>query len=472
MSKAKARVLAKLASKAPLLVVAGSAVVTLKQVQAASYRNHSCAHCGTEVAMAEVASFTPFCPSCSTEMTPGDIVSVQTASIKEEELASVTCHHCQTANVIEDRMLAAMTDGKMHCTACAGEMYLKTEVAGDLDPLAMDDMDSLSETLPVEEGCGGTVTAGEDDGGSTLDPDIVEDAEAIAKGVSTGARAVADALAEHQDTLDMDMTDSVEDDADLEIKSDEDDENPEQARLLAFADGVMVASLEKAHAGEHADIMFTRSFQDSVRRDMRKSGVKALASYGFKPVVVKVPVAQMVERRVQAELASEKAKVTASADNMKAVWDQSTKIAAAALNTGFYRNRTNPLADVLVATLQGMGFKQAKKVVHQALAQAGNDYIKALTELATEIEARTPEMRAELAQTLAEQNPLMRGDNTVADEMVDDSPAQDTMESVTARLSTAVTPVRSTRSTVTAAAIEEGSLKKAAQDLRSLRGLG
>jgi len=476
----KAKKLAVLASASPLIVYAGTSVTTEK-VHAASYRTHECNDCHTEVAFGQVDGFQPFCPSCGGDTAPG--ADVAPPPVQEELLTSISCPHCSTANVVEDRLLAAL-EGTLHCAACAKSMNYKhtaatVDQALETEPLDAEDVKNINgtdstdddpanvdadkvnelgsaDTKDTTESASATAVkevAGEDG----TENDLAEDGKAIAKGVAKGAEAVGEALMEHKEEvegMDVDLTDAVPEDGEVDVKT---DESEEEARLLAFVDGVHVLTLEKAHAGENADVMLTRGFQAAMLREAEKHGFKALASFGFKPVKVRVNIKQIVERQVQAALADRTAEVTASLDSLKADWDQCTKLAASALTNGFYKSRSNPLADVLVASLTGMGFKPAKQVVTRALQTAAPDFIKATAELASELMGKSLQHRNELAETLQEMHPAINIDDGEADDYSDMENA--TADTVTARLSSGVRPVSKTREQVTASVSSAAELR-------------
>jgi transcription elongation factor Elf1 len=463
----KAKLLAALAAKSPLLLFAGR-TATLAAVQTAHYTRHKCTACNTEIAFgAPVDGMAPFCPQCSEPMTScGD--QVVPVMPQEDQLTSVGCPTCSTQNVVEDRMADAMA-GKISCSACGTAIAYMVNAAEDDDAIPDDD------TLDRE------FNDGEDNG--TDDPeddDTVQQAGAgdpaadAADAVARGAKAAADAARSAgstddlgdlgDDDLDLDMTDVAPDDGDVEVKLDEDGQ---EARLLAFVDGVHTMTLAKADAGDNADLLVQTSFHQALQREAARSGYKALAGYGFKPVTLRVPLGRLVEKRVQAALAADKARVEASLRELSADYQQCVQIAAAALTHNFYRHRPDPLQAQLIASLEGMGVKQARKVVASAMLAAGPQYATALLELAEELLDKSVDTRNELSDTLSQINPAASTSGDFdADDETDEDDGLATTASLRDRLTAGVQPVRS--APVTAGA---GSATSMGSQLRQLKNL-
>lgn len=418
MTKKKAAVLASLSASAPLLLFAAKTLVSAS-LASTTYRAHKCTACATEVAFGAPADgVSPFCPACGGDTAPVEQVVV--VEPQEELLTSVGCPHCAMQNVAEDRMLAALK-GDMHCAACGNAISYKAVASDVEEQLEVEKLDAndgpeqdiKDETASTKKAKGKTQTAADDE------TDLVEDAQAIAKGISQGAEAVADALSQHAEDVgstgygDSDVDDDGNMDVDLsDVTGDDDDDDvdmsldndSEEARVLAFVNGVHTMTLEKADAGENADVMVQTGFLKSMQREAKKSGIKALAAYGFKGVTLKLPINKIVEQRVQAALAAEKAVIEAATSDLTDNFNQCATIAAVALTQNFYKNRTNPIQDSLVASLESMGFKQAKQVVRRTMAHSAPQFVTAMLELASELMTRSVDSRNELSDTLAAMN--------------------------------------------------------------------
>lgn len=464
MSK-RAKLLASLAAQAPLLLFVGKKV-TASAVANASYRKHKCTACPTEVAFAEVPGVVPYCPSCGSTTAPvaGDAIPM---APQEELLTSVNCPHCQSANVVEDRTTEALA-GVMHCAACGNGVNFKaTAEAADSD----------IETEPLTDGNDGEEGAGENrTGDQPKDVQGVHSAAAAATPVKVKADTDDDNgepddgigdIGDDVDSVDIDVPDQLNEDDDVDVQMDDDGE---EARLLAFVGGVHAYTMTKQTAGDNADLIGQTSFHQALQRECAKSGHRALASYGFTPVTLKVNLGKVVNKRVQATLAGEKAAVQASLTDVRDNFEQCAKIAAVALTQRFYKNRANPLQDTLVAALNAAGVKQAKTFVNRAMVQAGPQFVTALLELADELMDKSLDHRNELSDSLTEMSP--EAINAEVDPDTDspeaDAELRTSPEEITARLSN---PVQQTRRTTQTAGLTDTGASSMAAQLRQLKNL-
>lgn len=455
----KAKLLASLAQQNPLLLFVGKAV-TASAVTSASYMKHKCEACHTEVAFADVPGMTPYCVACGGNTVPVGQEALPVAP-KEELLTQVGCPHCASQNVVEDRMMDVLA-GVLHCAACGGGVNFKaTAEVTDLETEPVSEMTPGNQ--PEEGPQGDPQTAAEDgkQGAQSNPPAVVN--ETLEDPVDQGV----DQVAADADAIDVDLSDAADEDGDVEVKLD-DDGFGENAKLLAFVDGVHTYTLVKASAGENADLLTHKSYHSALERETAANGHKALLDHGFEPVKVKVQIAKIVQARVEALLGEDRAKVVASLNDVRDNFEQCAKIAAVALNKGFFKGRTNPLKDQLIAQLEGMGFAQAKTVVGRAMANAAPAFVTAMLELADELLDKSVEHRNELSDSLTDMAP--EAIQAEVDENVESPEADPELrtspEEITARLQNPAMPVRRPRQTETASA--GGS---AASRLRALKNL-
>lgn len=205
-----------------------------------------------------------------------------------------------------------------------------------------------------------------------------------------------------------------------------------ETQLVAYSGETPVALLDKEGAGEQADVIGHRHFREALETEAAAKGAKCLSAYGFKPLTAKVQLAAIVQKRVQAALAESEEEQKADKEEIKKDYEQALHIAVAALNTGFYRNRGNPLASTLVASLEAMGVKQAKAVVKRAIAAASQEFLDETLGLTDELLAKDVNFRNELADTLSEVEP-----NALLDEEANGEAEEDEAtvgETVVARL--------------------------------------
>lgn len=471
----RAKVLASL-SKAPLLVFAGTskAVASVKALKRVEFSSHECAHCHTVVAFgSDVDGVEPVCPTCGGEhFSPVEIEPIPVNTYTEDNVSAVTCPNCGASNAYDDRILAAL-GGHVHCAACGHSMHEEgtdesdeniydVTASEDEDDDLFDDFEAAeAEGLDgddEDEGEGDEGEDGEEEAGfarkrkvranvtntnDDLDVDNVKPKLTmpadntnpdLEEQPSTGDVINTNPEISEEADLDVDLLENADEDSeDIEIVQQKDDEG--NVSLLAFVDGVNVATLDEEDAGDKADLIGNRHFRDSLEVEAKTKGVKALAGYGFKPVVAKVSIAKIVTARVRAALVKETASLKRTAADVRDDFDQSFRIAIAALNAGYYRNRKNPLVASLTASLKAMGVGQAAAVVKRAMQTASEDFVNQTLELTDELLEKPVEVRNEIADNLSEINPDLQFESA---EDEGDGVAEDeaTPEDVVARLST------------------------------------
>jgi predicted RNA-binding Zn-ribbon protein involved in translation (DUF1610 family) len=561
----KAKLLAALAQKAPILLFAAARTLTVARVKAATYKTHKCTACSTQVAFGSQVGdgLAPFCPACGEATAPVDLTETVPMAPQEELLTAIGCPHCSNQNVIEDRTALAMA-GTLHCASCGNGISFKpsattadadaddaAEEMEDGDDVATDDgldgVDDEEEVAKLEQaavdaraklvakavakavakktkvvadapmsgadsevnqstapdGAGPESGADSEDNQSTAPEgsgpmsgadsevnqstastkveagdDESEDADTMtdvgdtdgdagdgdgdeddaAEPDMTGLEGLLDDSTDSTEELndeeasikttagdddeddftELDMGDVADEDGDVDLQMVDPEDETEEAQLVAFVNGVHTMTLVKASAGDNADVFANTSFHKALRKEAKKAGFRALASYGFETVKIQVPLKRVVEKRVQAQLATDKAVLTASVEDVSANFDQCAKIAAVALTQNFYRDRVNPLQDQLVASLTAMGFKQAKQVVSQAMIAACPQFVEATLQLATELMGKSVELRNELSDNLSQMNPVVANMfDPLDDDVVDDQASEDIAtnpEAVVARL--------------------------------------
>lgn len=465
----RAKVLASL-SKAPLLVFAGTskAVASVKALKRVEFASHECAHCHTVVAFgSDVDGVEPVCPTCGGEhFSPVEIEPIPVNTYTEDNVSAVTCPNCGASNAYDDRILAAL-GGHVHCAACGHSMQEESSEDEDenIYDVTASDEDDLFEDFETAEADG---EEGEDGGDESEDSEEEAgfarkrkvranvtntnddlDAENVKPKLtmpadntnpeledvpSTGDVINTNPELSEEADLDVDLLENADEDSeDIEIVQQKDDEG--NVTLMAFVDGVNVATLDEEDAGDKADLIGNRHFRDSLEVEAKTKGVKALASYGFKPVVAKVSIAKIVTARVRAALVKETASLKRTAADVRDDFDQSFRIAIAALNAGYYRNRKNPLVASLTASLKAMGVGQAAAVVKRAMQTASEDFVNQTLELTDELLEKPVEVRNEIADNLSEINPDLQFESA-EDEGDDVAEDEATPEDVVARLST------------------------------------
>ena len=517
----RAKVLASL-SKAPLLVFAGTdkAVASVKALKRVKFASHECAHCHTVVAFgSDVDGVEPVCPTCGGEhFSPVDVEPIAVHAYTEDNVSAVTCPNCGASNAFDDRVLAAL-GGHVHCAACGHSMHEEgsddedeniydvtasdeededglfedfeaaetedLEDDEDLDDIDADDEDAEEAGFARKRKVRADVINTNDDlDEDEVKPKLTRPADNTNTELDEGPSAgdVVNTNPEMSEEADLDVNDLDVNDLDVNLLENADDESEDieiitqkddegNLSLMAFVDGVNVATLDEDDAGDKADLLGNRHFRDSLEVEAKTNGIKALALYGFKPVVAKVSIAKIVSAQVRAALVKETASLKRTVADVRDDFDQSFRIAIAALNAGYYRNRKNPLVASLTASLKAMGVSQAASVVKRAMQTASEDFVNQTLELTDELLEKPVEVRNEIADNLSEINPDLQFESV--DEAEDAAEDEATPEDVVARLSTGgrvTASVKKTRSRAEVAnAVESNQISEWAAIARANR---
>lgn len=191
--------------------------------------------------------------------------------------------------------------------------------------------------------------------------------------------------------------------------------------ILAFADGICVARLTKANAGEFAGVLHTSAFQRSILAVAGKDGLKAaLAAYPFEAITVNFPqknaIHAMVERRaVEASTAYSEKTEAHNAEFLQCV-----SLAASGMTKGFFRKHENALKRGFIDTLTTAGVKGAAKIVDKVFAGNADNYHRTLFTLAADLMTKPVDVRNELASTMGDVNMVVSADQDQDDDQDDD----------------------------------------------------
>ncbi len=80
--------------------------------------------------------------------------------------------------------------------------------------------------------------------------------------------------------------------------------------------------------------------------------------------------------------------------------------AAQGINTGFFKDATNPLIPALASALSAIGMQNSEALVREVFAQHNDSYIKNLMGKAQQVMAHSLEVQNELAQAVASTAPV------------------------------------------------------------------
>jgi DNA-directed RNA polymerase subunit RPC12/RpoP len=425
----------------PFVVSAATADGSPK-VETASF---GCTHCGAE--FASNAGSEPFCVNCGSEKVHPVKAAAQAVPETDAHLCAIACVACGTHNVLSD-VTAGLLDGQVHCVECGSA--LTYDVDDLTDPLLDADEKDIEDALPTEEA---KSNSAEDRGGMTDDSPITDASEQdIQDALPTEETELAGSDPENNQVLNAPengedeqtptspvvdpIVEKIDDDTMIEhaeweqLPEDEQDSceysdvslaavmltaNPKAElslahageEIIAFADGVSIATLAKADAGEFASVFHSNSFPQAIARVAESKGLRAaLAQYKFKPISVKFPVGASVRARVAAKLAEKANAVEERASTYQDDLKQCLSLAATALNKNFYKTQASALKRGFVDMLTTAGVKNAKVLVERVFASNGDAHTRQLFALAAELQGKSVEFRNELAGSLSDMSTL------------------------------------------------------------------
>lgn len=441
----RASVLNTASAKSGKPFIVSAATAALPQVETASF---GCKSCGAEFASTKGSE--PFCVNCGSEDVSQTQAVAQAMPATDKSLCAIACKSCSTHNVLSD-VTASLLDGHMHCVECGNQ--LSYDVDDLQDPVTDADESGIETTLNTEAA---ETNSAEDRGGMTDDAPITDATETDIADALPTTEAKTEVKAEAPQSNDVPaapaagtdtpaaptvpvvdpIVDKIEDETLIEhaqweqLPENEQDgceyseaslaavvlaSNPKAAltlatsedEILAFADGVPVARLEKANAGEHAAVFHTQSFMQSIARVAETKGIRAaLASYKFSAIRVKFPVSAAVRAKVAAKLETETASVKEMADSHRDDLMQCVSIASAALTKNLFRTKANALKRGFVDMLTTAGVKNASTMVDRVFATHGDTYNKQVFELAQELQSKSIDYRNTLAESMGDLNTM------------------------------------------------------------------
>lgn len=439
--------------------IVSSAKAELPGMELAAF---GCNHCKAEFASNK--SLKPFCVNCGSDEVKPIVAKVQTLPKTDAELCSIGCRSCGTNNVLSI-VTATTLDGKMHCVECGGQLSYD---ADDLErPVEDADADDIADAIGGDSSNEKASTiSGEDRGGLTDDSPITDaTAEDIAdalpttevsktpvvvatapesnvippapagdapvKNVPTSPTVVPtteldeEALIEHAATDEADEVDGSEFDGEQDGETACEyttaslaavvlAKNPKAVltlatsddEILAFADGVPVARLQKSGAKpEHAKVFHTRPFTQSIEHTASTKGLRvALAAYDFKAIKVDFPIGAANRAMASAALREAKARVEETASTHQDDFMQCLSLAATSLNKNLYKKRASALKAGFIELLSGTGVKNARVMVERVFAASGDTYHQQVFELAKELQTKPLDFRNTLSESLSDMN--------------------------------------------------------------------
>lgn len=434
-------------SGAPFVVAAKAAV--LPTAELASF---GCAHCHTVFASNKGSE--PFCINCGSEDVKSVTANTQVLPKTDLGLNAIECKACGAHNVMSD-VTASKLDGHLHCVECGGQLEydvedltkpvtdadeadvkdaLNTEEADtnsaedrggmtDNAPIIDADEKSIDEALPTKDAMTSKTTTAASPPGNTV-PTVPAGGENVPeKPTAPVADPVVDTIAddtmiEHAEWEKLpqdEQQDACGEYSEVSLAAVILASNPKAAltlatsddEILAFAEGVPVARLSKANAGEFATVFHSASFTKAIATVAAAQGPRAaLAKYGFEPIKVKFPVGAATRAKTAQAVAAKTIAVAEQATTHRDDLLQCVSLASTAMTKNLFRTKANALKKGFVDMLTQAGVKSPTVLVDRVFAAYGDDYHRQVFELATELQGKPLDYRNTLAESMGEMNTM------------------------------------------------------------------
>ena len=447
----------------------------------------NCKNCGTHnVVAAQTASLMDghmHCVECGTSLTyESDDLADPISEATEDSIEDALNTTRETADSISPEDRGGMTNGDplndVSETDVADALPTTKETAADGDAADATDKPAVDPAT--------TVTAGPEEnfGGKQAAPFKAQTAE----GAEDVNAPVAPTVVNMEDEVVLEHAwnfDKKGDDKDDEDKDDEEacDEysnvslaavvlsrNPKAELSLvhtddaihAFAAGVPVAVLERANAGDNAEVFHSQAFARAIARAAETSGViRALAHFKFVPVTVDFPQRAVAKARAAKIVEAASASLNSKADTLVADFTQCLSLAAVGLTKNVWKQKANAIKRGFIDTLTTAGVKNAAAMVDKVFAAHGDAYHAELLSTAQDLMNKSVDARNELSETLGEMNALAyEGAPNPAEQEVKIDHAEVTADSLGSQMENAA--LRGGRQPVTASSSNIREIRRAA----------
>ena len=161
----------------------------------------------------------------------------------------------------------------------------------------------------------------------------------------------------------------------------------------------------------------TAEFQDSTVLECSTHGLRqGLRNMGYRLAQVNVAASAIVNKRVEAKVATATKEISASVKDADASFSQCLALASVGLTRDMWKDVPNQLRAGLEENLTRAGLRNAGKVVSAAFAQHGLEYTKALVVIAQKLAAMPVEARNALASAMDMLDPSATFQATVTEE--------------------------------------------------------
>ncbi len=421
-------------SGALLFVYASPTPSVDKSAELSAYK---CGKCNTE--FAALAKTEPFCITCGDEDVYEDneqVLDVEEYEDPDEELASIPCSDCHTKNIVK-LTTASVLGAQVHCVTCGSAINFQAPVVAEAEgDSGMDEEtndalhDSFEDTLEEDDLTGSEEIEGADeleeangDEGSESESDDAGEPEG-----SESNEAEGEEEGEEEDGLEE--TDYEEETLAKLVGNGTLTLDRVGDVLVASVNNLPVATLARDDAAEYANVFHGAEFATAIRHTVKQVGVeKGLSQYGFAFASVKVPVKDIVTKRVTAKVQAEIATLNSRAETLAADLEQAFGIALAALNKNFFKGETNPLKTAFVDMLTTANVRNPARQVDNVFKAHGDAMNRAAFELAKKLLGKSVAHRNEIAASVLDANyQVIASDENEEEEEVDDTSLEQRLE--------------------------------------------
>jgi hypothetical protein len=364
------------------------------------FAEHTCKDCTTVFAAVKAEGLHTQCAACGSDKVVAG-KEVKPNIPQDPELAYLTCGGCGTHNVFAST-LGKEVASQLHCTACGSGLGYQA-ASDDMvdDTLDLDDMDVLDLDDDGADDTPEVVSSDDEDDAEEADAlgvDITDDSGTKDSDKATNGGEAGPSTGKPPEQQNVDTPTSQGNENAPSAPGSNQNGDPAQVpaatasldmmdtinakdpltfaylgEKVAILSGLkIVATLSKEDAGDNASMMQTAAFRDAVGHTIQKHGLKEAAKhYGFKSVVVPVPVQAMIEKAVEAKTAEKAGKVEAALNDAATQFQHATDIAAAGFAVNFWRNKHDPVKAALIQELSSLGIPNAQKVVDRVFESHG-----------------------------------------------------------------------------------------------------
>lgn len=174
-------------------------------------------------------------------------------------------------------------------------------------------------------------------------------------------------------------------------------------RWYAFVDGMPVATARVQDvSGDKAEIFASETFRTATQRMMEQVGIKeGLTAMGFKPVMVAMPVRNVVNEHVGKATSGIQANANSQVESVKSDLKAALATAAVGINKGFFSKDTNYIKASLYDVLSSAGVRNAEVLIDNAFSESSDSYHKVLLNRAFDLLAKSVDARNEISTAVA-----------------------------------------------------------------------